>query len=143
MFMNAALELARKAADNGDVPVGAVVVKNGEIIGGGYNRSQQGDATAHAEVEAIREACSKLGDWRLDGCELFVTLEPCAMCAGAIINSRVSRVVFGADEPNTGCCGSVCNLFAMPFPNPPTLRRGLLAEKSTALLKQFFSASRK
>ena len=142
-FMKAALALASSAAENGDVPVGAVVVKNNQIIGRGQNRCQsQNDPTAHAEMEAIREAAKTLGDWRLTGCTLYVTLEPCAMCAGAVINSRIDRVVFGTREPRTGCCGSVCNLFAMPFSEAVRIEAGLLEEECRALLQRFFKETR-
>ena len=106
-FMAEALRLAREAIADGDVPVGCVIVKDGEIIGRGRNRREaDADATAHAEVEAIREACARLGSWRLQGCTLYVTLEPCPMCAGAIINARIREVRYGAREGKSGCCGS-------------------------------------
>ena len=114
-FMQAALELARQAADEGEVPVGAVVVRDGTVIAGGRNRREIGrHALAHAEIEAIDGACRALGGWRLGGCTLYVTLEPCPMCAGAIINSRIERVVYGTADPKAGSCGSVVNLFALP-----------------------------
>ncbi len=141
--MSAALALAASAAEGGDVPVGAVVVKNGEIIGRGQNRCQsRNDPTAHAEIEAIRGAAEAVGDWRLTGCTLYVTLEPCAMCAGAMVNSRVERVVFGAREEKTGCCVSICNLFAMPFSGLVKIESGVLEEECKALLQQFFKNAR-
>ena len=139
-YMLLALELAQKAADEGEIPVGAVVVRDGEVIGRGRNRRENGgDPTAHAEVLAIREAAAAVGDWRLSDCTLYVTLEPCSMCTGAIINARVGRVVYGASEPMTGCAGSVCNLFAMPFSHCPALTVGVLEEQCRTLIKDFFA----
>ena len=112
-YMALALGLAREAAAEGEVPVGCVIAgPDGSVIGSGRNRREKGsDATAHAEMEAIRSACAALGSWRLTDCSMYVTLEPCPMCAGAVINARVSRLYYGAKEPNSGCCGSVLNLF--------------------------------
>ncbi|MBQ7435209.1 MAG: nucleoside deaminase [Oscillospiraceae bacterium] len=143
-YMSFALELAREAAANGEVPVGAVVVGlDGEILGRGRNRRQEsGDATAHAEIEAIREACAVLGDWRLEGCTLYVTLEPCPMCAGAVINARVPVVVFGAREALSGSCGSVIDLFYERFGHRPQVYAGVLEADCAALLKVFFQAKR-
>jgi len=142
-FMKTALDLASSAAENGDVPVGAVVVKDGEIIGRGQNRCQStNDPTAHAEIEALREAAKTVGDWRLTGCTLYVTLEPCAMCAGAVVNARIERVVIGTLEEKTGCCGSVCNLFAMPFSGQVKIETGVLEEESRELLQRFFKDAR-
>ena len=143
-YMSFALELAREAAANGEVPVGAVVVgPDGEILGRGRNRRQEsGDATAHAEIEAIREACAVLGDWRLEGCMLYVTLEPCPMCAGAVINARVPVVVFGAREALSGSCGSVIDLFYERFGHRPQVYAGVLEADCAALLKAFFQAKR-
>ena len=143
-YMSFALELAREAAANGEVPVGAVVVgPDGEILGRGRNRRQEsGDATAHAEIEAIREACAVLGDWRLEGCRLYVTLEPCPMCAGAVINARVPVVVFGAREALSGSCGSVIDLFYERFGHRPQVYAGVLEADCAALLKAFFQAKR-
>ena len=143
-YMSLALELAREAYAHGEVPVGAVVVgPDGEILGRGRNRRQEsGDATAHAEIEAIREACAVLGDWRLEGCTLYVTLEPCPMCAGAVINARVPVVVFGAREALSGSCGSVIDLFYERFGHRPQVYAGVLEADCAALLKAFFQAKR-
>ena len=143
-YMRAALILAREAADHGEVPVGCVVVSSeGEIIGRGRNRREENsDATAHAEVEAIREACSALGGWNLSGCTLVVTLEPCPMCAGAIINARVSTVVYGAKEPYTGSVGSVINLFEERYGHRPAVYGGVLADECAQLLSSFFKTLR-
>lgn len=142
-LMRAALEQARIAADLGEVPVGAVIAKDGEIIARAYNtRETEKNATHHAELLAIDEACRKLGGWRLWQCELFVTLEPCPMCTGAIINSRLKRVVYGAKDEKAGCCGSVTNLFEMPFNHKPVLESGLLEEECAALLRAFFERLR-
>ena len=142
-FMREALALAREAAAEGEVPVGAVVVRGDEIVGRGRNRRETGKtALAHAELEAIGEACRTLGGWRLWQCELFVTLEPCPMCAGAIINSRLKRVVYGAKDEKAGCCGSVTNLFSLPFNHVPKVESGLLEQECAALLAQFFERLR-
>ncbi|MGN0986105.1 MAG: nucleoside deaminase [Candidatus Enterenecus sp.] len=139
-YMARALELARQCMGSGDVPVGCVVVSpEGEIIGEGRNRREaDGCATAHAEVEAIGMACRAVGSWRLAGCTLYVTLEPCPMCAGAIINSRIAEVRYGAREEKSGCCGSVLNLFEERFNHHPRLYGGLLEEECRALLTDFF-----
>lgn len=143
-FMQRALELAKEAADEGEVPVGAVVVKDGEIIAEGRNRREGArNALAHAEMEALNNACAALGGWRLSGCTLYVTLEPCPMCAGAIINARVDRVVYGADDPKAGSCGSMTNLFGLPYNHSPLLERGILGEDCAAVLKEFFQKLRK
>ena len=138
--MRAALELAREAAENGEVPVGCVVASpEGGIIGRGRNRREEGrDATAHAEIEAIRAACAALGTWNLSGCTLFVTLEPCPMCAGAIINSRISTVVYGAKEPYSGSVGSVINLFEERYGHRPAVYGGVLKDECASLLRSFF-----
>jgi tRNA(adenine34) deaminase len=143
-YMSLALELAREAYANGEVPVGAIVVgPDGQILGRGRNRRQEsGDATAHAEIEAIREACKALGDWRLNGCTLYVTLEPCPMCAGAIINARVPVVVFGAREALSGSCGSVIDLFYERYGHRPQVWAGVLEADCAALLREFFQAKR-
>lgn len=143
-FMNVAIDLARQAAAEGEVPVGAVVVRDGEIIGKGRNRREVcGNALAHAELEAINEACRFLGGWQLVGCSLYVTLEPCPMCAGAIINSRIERVVQGAMNPKAGSCGSVINLFELPYNHRPEIISGVCADECSALLKTFFRTLRK
>ena len=138
-LMRAALDEAKIAADLGEVPVGAVVAKDGEIVSRAHNLRESGkNATYHAELMAIDAACKALGGWRLWQCELFVTLEPCPMCSGAIINSRLKRVVYGARDPKAGCCGSVTDLFAMPFNHHPVVESGLRAEEAQALLQAFF-----
>lgn len=138
-YMEQALMLARQAAEDGEVPVGCVIVRKGEIVGRGRNRRET-DKTAlgHAEIEAIGEACKTLGGWRLWECTMYVTLEPCPMCAGAIINARIPRVVCGAKDEKCGACGSVCDLFSMDFNHHPKIEYGLLEEESTLLLKEFF-----
>lgn len=142
--MRRALELARRARDAGEVPVGAVVVADGKIVGEGWNRPiSAADATSHAETEAIRAACRALVNYRLPGGTLYVTLEPCAMCIGAIFHARIARVVFGAADPKTGAAGSVINLFSEAKLNHHTVvEGGLLAEECGALLKEFFAAKR-
>lgn len=137
--MHEALALAREAADEGEVPVGCIVTDGEHIVGRGRNRRETGkSALAHAELEAIAEACRTLGGWRLWRCTLYVTLEPCPMCAGAIINSRIRRVVYGAADTKAGCCGSVTDLFAMPFNHHPAVEQGLRAEEAQELLQAFF-----
>ena len=144
-FMRVALGLAEEAGRAGEVPVGAVVVRDGEIVGRGYNHPISGrDPTAHAEVAALRDAAQHLGNYRLGGCELYVTLEPCVMCAGAIMHARVSRVIYGAADPKTGACGSVVDLFAEGRLNHhATVVGGLLAPEAGALLQAFFAARRR
>ena len=138
-FMREALALAKEAIRDGDVPVGCVIVRDGEIVGRGRNRREAaGDATAHAEVEAIREACARLGSWRLHGCTLYVTLEPCPMCAGAILNARIDELHYGAKEEKSGCCGSVLNLFEERFNHRPRIYRGPLEGECTQVLQAFF-----
>jgi tRNA(adenine34) deaminase len=143
-FMRAALELAECAAAAGEVPVGAVVVRAGEIVGRGYNHpiSAQ-DPTAHAEIAALRDAAERLGNYRLGGCELYVTLEPCVMCAGAILHARIARVTYGAADPKTGACGSVLNLFAERRLNHHTVVSGGMLQADAAALLQHFFASRR
>ena len=137
--MDAALELAAQAAAEGEVPVGCVIVRKGEIVGRGRNRREsEKTALGHAEIEAISEACRNLGGWRLWECTLYVTLEPCPMCAGAIINARIPRVVYGASDDKCGACGSVCDLFSMEFNHHPQVSTGVREEESRALLTQFF-----
>ena len=143
-FMRRALELAEIAAAQGDVPVGAVIVKDNEIISEGYNlREVNKSATAHAETVAIERACERLGGWHLCGCTLYVTLEPCPMCAGALINSRVERVVFGLRDSKAGCLGSVLNMNRYPFNHAFEVTEGVLAEESAKLLSDFFAKKRK
>lgn len=143
-FMREALILARQAAGDGEVPVGAVVVKDGIVVGRGYNRPlSRRDPTAHAEVVALRDAAERMGNYRLTGCELYVTLEPCAMCAGAIMHARIGRVVYGAADPKSGACGSVVNLFAEGRLNHhATVVSGVMAEETGKLLQDFFSVRR-
>ena len=143
-YMSLALALAREAAQAGEVPVGCLITDGeGRIIGRGRNRREEsGDATAHAEVEAIRQACAALGNWRLENCALYVTLEPCPMCTGAIINSRIPRVVFGAREALSGSCGSVIDLFSENYGHHPAVFGGVLAEECAALLRDFFRGKR-
>ena len=142
-FMEEALALAREAALAGEVPVGCVIVRRGEVVGRGRNRREERrHAAAHAEMEAIAQANETLGSWRLEDCELYVTLEPCPMCAGAILNARLRRVWFGARDPAFGACGGVMNLFMEDFPHPPALVGGVMEEECRALLADFFSALR-
>ena len=143
-LMRAALDEAHEAAVLGEVPVGAVVAKDGEIIARAHNLRESGkNATYHAELMAIDAACKALGGWRLWECELFVTLEPCPMCAGAIINSRIKRVVFGAYDPKAGSCGSVNNLFSFPYNHSPEVEGGFMQDECALLLKQFFAELRR
>lgn len=142
-FMGEAIRLAREAAAEGEVPVGAVVVKGNTIVGTGRNRRETGkNALCHAELEAIDHACKTLGGWRLWQCELFVTLEPCPMCAGAIINARIPHVVFGAKDHKAGSCGSVVNLFELPYNHKPELVGGVRADECARLLTEFFQKLR-
>ncbi|NLC73239.1 MAG: nucleoside deaminase [Ruminococcaceae bacterium] len=143
-YMKSALALAGEAAAAGEVPVGCVICdENGAIIGEGRNRREEiPDACAHAEIEAIRNACAYRGSWDLSGCTMFVTLEPCCMCAGAIINSRISRLVYGAKESYSGACGSVINLFEENFGHKPKIYGGVLAKESAKLLSEFFNKLR-
>lgn len=145
MLMEAALYEARLALEAGELPVGAVVARGGEILARGRNRREEThDPTAHAEIEAIRAAAAALGCWRLKGCSLVVTLEPCAMCAGAIVAARLDRVVYGASDPAAGCCGSVYRITEDPaFTHYAEADGGLLAEKCQALLAEFFAARRR
>jgi tRNA(adenine34) deaminase len=144
-FMQQALELARQSAAMGEVPVGAVLVKDGVAIGRGRNQPVgQVDPTAHAEIQALREGARCVGNYRLTGCELYVTLEPCAMCAGAILHARLARVVYGASDPKTGACGSVTDLFADRRLNHHTaVVGGILAGQCGGLLQGFFEARRR
>jgi len=138
-YMQEALALAKEAFADGEVPVGCVIVRDGRIVGRGRNRRETGkSALAHAECEAISDACRKLGGWRLWDCTLYVTLEPCPMCAGAIINARIPRVVFGASDAKCGACGSVCDLFSMEFNHHPEVTRGVREDECAQLLTDFF-----
>lgn len=142
-YMSQALELAQEAADAGEVPVGCVIVRDGAVIGRGRNRREEKQAVcSHAEMEAMAQANATLGSWRLDNCALYVTLEPCPMCAGAIINARIPRVVFGAPDPKAGSCGSVTDLFALPYNHRPACEGGVLEEECAQLLRDFFRALR-
>ena len=144
LYMRQALALARAAMDAGEVPVGCVIVDGaGRIAGTGRNRREEAaDATAHAEIEAIRAACAALGTWRLTGCTMFVTLEPCPMCTGAIIMARIPTLVYGAREAQTGSCGSVIDLFAERYGHSPAVFPGVLADESAALLRKFSRGKR-
>jgi len=143
-FMRLALSLAQEAGEDGEAPVGCVVVDtNGIVIGHGRNRREKSKSSlAHAEIEAIDEACRRLDDWRLNDCSLYVTLEPCPMCAGAVIMSRVSKVFYGAKDEQTGSCGSIINLFMEPYGYPIQVTGGILADECAALLTDFFSKLR-
>ena len=143
-FMRIAMEHARLAALEGEVPVGAVVVKDGEVISVGRNRRELGkNALAHAELEAIDGACKVLGGWRLWQCDLYVTLEPCPMCTGAIINARIRRLVYGASDRKAGSCGSVINLFDLPYNHKPIMVAGCLGDECSEMLTEFFRDLRK
>ena len=143
-FMRAAINEAKKAALIGEVPIGAVICKGDEVIAAAHNRRETDrNALAHAEIPAIDIACRKLGGWRLHECELFVTLEPCAMCAGAIINARIKRVVFGAFDPKAGSFGSVVNLAELPYNHHPLIAGGILEADCGRLLTDFFAQLRK
>ena len=142
-YMQEALALAKEAFADGEVPVGCVVVRNGEIVGRGRNRREtRKTALGHAEIEAIDQACRTLGGWRLWECTLYVTLEPCPMCAGAIINARIPRVVYGASDSKCGVCGSVCDLFSMEFNHHPKVEKGVMEAECAALLTEFFQKLR-
>ncbi len=142
-FMSAALECAYEASTLGEVPVGAVIVKDGKIISKGINRREMlGNSLAHAEIEAIDGACKALGGWRLDGCELYVTLEPCPMCAGAIVNARIDRVIYGAPDPKAGSAGSVFDMFELPYNHHPKVKSGAMRNECADLLSDFFEKLR-
>ena len=144
IFMEKAIALAKEAARMGEVPVGAVIVKNGEIVSCAHNlRENGGGATAHAELLAIEAACRKLGTWRLEDCELYVTLEPCPMCAGAIINARISRVIFGAKDANGGAFGSLIDLNSYPLSHKPDLTCSVCEKECRELMQDFFIEKRK
>ena len=142
-MMERALKLAQEAFDDGEVPVGAVIVRKGEIVGEGRNRREKGkNALYHAELEAIDNACKHLGGWRLWECELYVTLEPCPMCAGAIVNARIPQVYFGAYDPKNGCCGSVADVLNLPLAFHPAYQGGVMQERCSGILSDFFKRLR-
>lgn len=142
-MMERALRLAQEAFDDGEVPVGAVVVRKGEIVGEGRNRREKGkNALYHAELEAIDNACKHLGGWRLWECELYVTLEPCPMCAGAIVNARIPQIYFGAYDPKNGCCGSVADVLNLPLAFHPAYQGGVMQERCSGILSEFFKRLR-
>ena len=142
-YMREALVLAAEAAEAGEVPVGCVIVRDGQVVGRGRNRREERrSALSHAETEAIAQANRALGDWRLAGCTLYVTLEPCPMCAGAILNARIPRVFFGARDRVMGACGGVMNLFMEDFPHSPALVGGVLEEECRQVLSDFFASLR-
>ena len=143
-FMDQAIALAKEAAQEGEAPVGAVVVLGDKIVGTGRNRREKSkNALAHAEIEAINEACRTLGGWRLWQCDMYVTLEPCPMCTGAIINSRIKRLIYGASDCKAGSCGSVVNLFELPYNHKPEIVSGIKKDECAELLSEFFKALRK
>lgn len=142
-YMRQAMELAEQAGREGDVPVGCVIVRDGQVIGRGRNRREEnGDATAHAEMEAIRDACRRTGSWRLHDCTMYVTLEPCPMCAGGIVNARIATVRYGAKDEKAGACGSVLNLFEERFNHKPRLYGRLLENECVSQLQKFFQELR-
>ncbi len=142
-MMSLAVNQANIALSENEVPIGAVISRGSEVISVGHNQREGAkNALLHAEIEAINEACHALGGWRLEGCELFVTLEPCPMCAGAIINSRIATVIYGASDPKAGACGSVIDLFGFPFNHKPAVVKGVLEEDCARLLKNFFAGLR-
>ena len=142
-YMKLALKEASVAAKEGEVPVGAIIVRDGEIIASARNnREATGDATGHAELVAIREACTKLGGWHLDQCELYVTLEPCPMCMGAIINSRLKKITFGAKDAKAGACGSILNMNSYPLNHKPEVCEGVMKEECSEILSEFFKRKR-
>ena len=142
-YMREALKLAQEAFDDGEVPVGAVIVKDGDIIAVGRNRREKAkNALLHAEIDAINNACTTLGGWRLWNCEIYVTLEPCPMCAGAILNAHIPQVYFGAYDFKNGSCGTITNLFEMPYNFKPAYEGGILQEECADILKQFFKKLR-
>ena len=142
--MDQAIALAKEAAQEGEVPVGAVVVLGDKIVGTGRNRREKSkNALAHAEIEAINEACRTLGGWRLWQCDMYVTLEPCPMCTGAIINSRIKRLIYGASDCKAGSCESVVNLFELPYNHKPEIVSGIKKDECAELLSEFFKALRK
>ena len=143
-FMREAILLAKEAADDDEAPIGAVIVRDGVIVGRGRNRREKDkNALGHAEIEAINDACKTLHGWRLIGCTMYVTLEPCPMCTGAIINSRIRRLIYGASDYKAGSCGSVVNLFDLPYNHKPEVVSGFMAEECSALLSDFFAELRR
>lgn len=143
-YMLLALNQAKKAMDLGEVPIGAVIVKDGEVVAAAHNLTESlKDPTAHAEILAMRSAAQRLGDFRLTGCELYVTLEPCPMCAGGAINARLSEIVFGATDPAKGALESITNLYSFPFPNKPLVYGSVMEKECLELLKEFFKEKRK
>lgn len=143
-FMRIALNAARESAAEGEVPVGAVIIRKGEVVAVGRNRRETvKDALSHAEIEAIRAACAKLGGWRLWECEMYVTLEPCPMCAGAILNARIKKVTFGAYDPKNGAVESVMQMFEYPFTHKPQYEGGVLETECAEVLSEFFKTLRK
>ena len=143
-FMSQALELAKKSASEFEVPVGAIITYENKIISCGRNRREAlNNPLAHAEIEAINDASKKLGTWRLSGCSIYITLEPCPMCAGAIINSRIDRVIYGADDSKSGSCNSVINLFELPYNHKPKITYGVLKNECSEILSNFFKYLRK
>lgn len=143
-FMLEALDLARMAASEGEVPVGAIVVRNGEVVGRGYNKRESSkNALAHAEIMAINEACNRLGGWRLHECDLYVTLEPCPMCAGAIINSRIRTVYYGAKDEKSGSLESLVKMFDLGYNHKPAVVSGILEDECSRVLSDFFFELRK
>ena len=142
-YMRLALDEAKKAYEQDEVPVGAIIVRNNEVISSAFNTREYGkNALYHAEIKAIDEACKKLGGWRLVGCTMYVTLEPCPMCAGAIVNSRIDRVVYGAKDAVAGCCGSVLNLNHYPFNHAFELQGGVCEDECRTILQEFFKKQR-
>ena len=142
-YMGLALEQAKQALEQGEVPVGAVIVREGEVVSQGHNtRERERNALHHAEILAIDAACKRLGGWRLTGCTLYVTLEPCPMCTGALINARVDRVVFGAKDEKAGCCGTLMDLTHVNFGHHPKVTRGVREEECSGILAEFFSRMR-
>jgi tRNA(adenine34) deaminase len=142
-FMAEALKLAKISRDEREVPVGALIVKDGILVSAGRNRRELGkNALYHAEIEAINNACKKLNSWRLTGCAIYVTLEPCPMCAGAIINSRIERLIYGASDYKSGSCGSVINLFDYPYNHSPEVTSGVLHKECSSILTDFFKSLR-